>query len=124
MAGRSFTAVRLLPTNSTRSGAAAAVPLVRRKQTATARSRDTTSSVGRRAHVLEAAVDGERDDDCIRAELVRQAQRRDDVRARRDAREDALLACEAERHVDRFAVFDRPHVVDAFPLEMRRYEAC
>src|SRR5207247_9378859 len=36
------------------------------------------------AHVLEAAVDGERDDDRVRPELLREPPRADDVRAPRD----------------------------------------
>jgi len=47
--------------------------------------------VRRDAHVLEAAVDGERHDHGSRAEPLRQSVRADDVRAGRDAGEDALF---------------------------------
>src|SRR6186997_1167539 len=53
------------------------------------------------AQVLEAAVHGERHDHGARAETLREPVRADDVRARRDPREDALFAREAERHLDR-----------------------
>src|SRR5207249_561819 len=69
-------------------------------------------SVGRTGHVLEAAVDGERHDDRLGPEPFRETQRADDVRPRRDAREDALLPGEPESRRERLVVLDRPDLVD------------
>src|SRR5438309_709937 len=49
---------------------------------------DRSAAEGRHAQVLEAAVDGQRDDDGVRSETLGQAMGADDVGAARDAGED------------------------------------
>ena len=56
-------------------------------------------------------------------ELLGEPQRADDVRAGRDPGEDSLFAREAERHRDRLVVLDRPDVVDAVGVPVRRHDA-
>src|SRR5438552_1615004 len=51
-------------------------------------------------HVLEPAVDGERDDHGLGAEPFRDPECADDVGSRRDAGEDAFFSAEAPRHLD------------------------
>src|SRR5262245_6393426 len=70
------------------------------------------SGVRRHAHVLEAAVDGERDDHRRRTEPLRKSMGADDIRAGGDPGEDSLLLGESQRHGEGFVVLDRLDVVN------------
>src|SRR5690349_7032025 len=83
----------------------------------------SSGRVRRNAHVLEAAVDGERDDHGARPEPFRETVRADDVRPGRDAGEDALLLRKAQGHGERLVVLDRLDVVDLLGIPVRHDEA-